>query len=120
MNRSLDDLRYLNKSAPLEHKLTFNELQARPTGFQTSIPVDTTLEQMNSLAFKSMEGAMYENAAYAGQQMRSEQLKDVMVSEAAARHGLPHDLSHELVRQQGVLPLEMQGTGAQAQAFFAD
>ena len=48
MHTSLDDLRYLNKSAPLEHKLTFNELQARPTGFQTAIPVDTTLEQMNS------------------------------------------------------------------------
>ena len=77
MNRSLDDLRYLNRSAPLEHKLTFNELQARPTGFQTSIPVDTTLEQMNSLAFKSMEGAMFESASMASGQIRAEKQTEV-------------------------------------------
>ena len=62
MNTSLDQLRYLNKSEPLEHKLTFNELQARPVGFQTAIPVDSTLEKMNSLGFKAMEGAMFEAA----------------------------------------------------------
>ena len=45
-------------------------------------------EAMNSLEFKSTEGAMYENAAYAGNMMRSEQMRDVLVSEAAARHGL--------------------------------
>ena len=58
---------------------------------------------------------MYENAAYAGNMMRSEQLKDVMVSEAAARHGLPHQVIQELVRQSGGLPQELQGTGAAAQ-----
>ena len=63
---------------------------------------------------------MYENAAYAGQMMRSEQMKDVLVSEAAARHGLPHQVIQEFVRQEGGLPQELQGTGAQAQAFFAD
>ena len=63
---------------------------------------------------------MYENAAYAGQMMRSEQMKDVLVSEAAAQHGLPHQVIQEFVRQEGGLPQELQGTGAQAQAFFAD
>ena len=56
MNRHLDELRYQNRSTPLEKRLTFNDLQARNVGFQSPIPVDSTLEQMNSLAFKSMEG----------------------------------------------------------------
>ena len=118
MNQSLDRLQYLSRAAPLEKQLSFMELQQRPLGFQTAIPREPIGEAMNSLEFKSMEGAMYENAAYAGQQMRSEQLKDVMVSEASARHGLPHDVIQELVRQQGGLPQELQGSGAQAQAFF--
>ena len=75
---------------------------------------------MNSLEFKSTEGAMHENAAYAGNMMRSEQMKDVLVSEAAARHGLPHQVIQEFVRQEGSLPLSLQGTGARAQAFFAE
>ena len=104
MNIALDRLQYLSNAAPLEKQLTFRELQDRPLGFQTAMPRDPIGEAMNRLEFKSMEGAMYESAAYAGQQMRQEQLKDVMVSEAAARHGLPHDVIHELVRQQGGLP----------------
>ena len=83
MNRMLDNLRYQNRSTPLEHKLTFNELQARPVGFQTAIPVDTTLEQMNSLAFKSMEGAMFESANMASSQIRAEKQTEVMVDHAA-------------------------------------
>ena len=120
MNIALDRLQYLSQAAPLEKQLTFHELQNRPLGFQTAIPRDPIGEAMNSLEFKSMEGAMYENAAYAGQMMRSEQMKDVLVSEAAARHGLPHQVIQEFVRQEGGLPQELQGTGAQAQAFFAD
>ena len=74
---------------------------------------------MISLEFKSMEGAMYESAASAGQMMRSEQMRGVLVAEAAARHGLPHDVIQEFVRQEGGLPQELQGSGARAQAFFA-
>ena len=95
MNIALDRLQYLSQAAPLEKQLTFHELQNRPLGFQTAIPRDPIGEAMNSLEFKSMEGAMYENAAYAGQMMRSEQMKDVLVSEAAARHGLPHQVIQE-------------------------
>ena len=76
MNATLDNLRYLNKSEPLQHELTFNELQARPTGFQTAIPVDTTLEQMNSLAFKSLEGALFESVK------RAEKLLYMMVNQS--------------------------------------
>ena len=118
MNIALDRLQYLSQAAPLEKQLSFNELQNRPLGFQTAIPREPIGEAMNSLEFKSMEGAMYESAAYAGQMMRSEQMKDVLVSEAAARHGLPHQVIQEFVRQEGGLPAELQNTGAQAQAFF--
>ena len=73
MNQSLDRLQYLSRAAPLEKQLSFMEVQQRPLGFQTAIPRDPIGEAMNSLEFKSMEGAMYESAAYAGQQMRQEQ-----------------------------------------------
>ena len=82
MNTSLDRLRYIHKSDPLEHKLTFNELQARPVGFQTAIPMDTTLEKMNSLEFKSMEGAMFEAANMASGRIRAEKQTEVMVDQA--------------------------------------
>ncbi len=52
LSRSLEELRYLNQSTPLQHKLTFNKLQNRPVGVQTAIPRDTTLEAMNSLEFR--------------------------------------------------------------------
>ena len=74
MNTSLDQSRYLNKSEPLEHKLTFIELQARPVGFQTANPVDSTLEKKNSLGFKAMEGAMFEAASMASGQIRAHML----------------------------------------------
>ena len=109
MNRSLDDLRYLNRSAPLEHKLTFNELQARPTGFQTSIPVNTTLEQMNSLAFKSMEGAMFESANMASSQIRAQKQTEVMIDEAAARNEIPRSAAAAMAQPEGMtLPAEFQ------------
>ena len=66
-----------------------------------------------------MEGALFENAAYAGQMMRSEQMKDVLTAEAAARHGLPHQVIQELVQPTGGLPAELQGSGQRAQDFFA-
>ena len=84
MNTTLDNLRYQNRSAPLEHKITFNELQSRPVGFQTAIPIDTTLEKMNSLEFKSMEGAIFEAASMASGQIRAEKQTEVMVDQAAA------------------------------------
>ncbi len=72
MNRRLEELWYLNKSDPREHKITFNELQYRPVGIQTAIPRDTTLEQINNLDFKSMEGAMFEAASMASARIRAE------------------------------------------------
>ena len=60
MNIALGRLQYLSQAAPLEKQLSFNELQNRPLGFQTAIPRDPIGESMNSLEFKSMEGAMYE------------------------------------------------------------
>ena len=65
MNVAIDRLMYQSRAAPLEKQLTFDELQNRPLGFQSAIPRDPIGEAMNSLEFKSMEGAMYEGAAYA-------------------------------------------------------
>ena len=114
MNTSLDQLRYLNKSEPLEHKLTFNELQARPVGFQTAIPVDSTLEKMNSLGFKAMEGAMFEAANMASSQIRSEKQTEVMVDQAAALNEIPRTAAAAMARPEGMtLPTEFQyGTAA--------
>ena len=114
MNTSLDQLRYLNKSEPLEHKLTFNELQARPVGFQTAIPVDSTLEKMNSLGFKSMEGAMFEAANMASGQIRAEKQTEVMIDQAAALNEIPRTAAAAMARPEGMtLPAEFQfGTAA--------
>ena len=65
MNVAMDRLKYQSQAVPLEKQLTFDELQNRPLGFQSAIPRDPIGEAMNSLEFKSMEGAMFENAAYA-------------------------------------------------------
>ncbi len=89
MNRSLDELRYLSRSTPLEHKLTFNELQNRPPGFQTAIPQDTTAEQMGSLQFKAMEGALFEAANMASNQVRSERMTEQLIDQAAAQNQIP-------------------------------
>ena len=82
MNIALDRLRYQSKAEPLEKQITFDELQNRPLGFQSAIPRNPIGEAMNSLEFKSMEGAMYEGAAYASKMIRSEQMNDVLIAEA--------------------------------------
>ena len=89
-NVSQDNLRYLSQSAPLEKQITFNDLQNRPTGFQTAIPRNPIAEQMGSMEFKNMEGMMYEAAASSSKQVRQEQMREAMVDEAAAIHGVPH------------------------------
>ena len=74
---------------------------------------------MNSLEFKSMEGAMYEGAAYACKMLRSEQKHDVLIAEAAAQHGIPHSVVHKFVQQQdGALPAAQQNTGSMWQRMF--
>ena len=83
-NVSLDQLRYLSQGAPLEKSITFNDLQNRPTGFQTAIPRDPVAAQMDSLELKNMEGMMYEAAASNSKQLRQEEMRDLMVEEAAA------------------------------------
>ena len=90
MNRAVDKLRYLSQSTPLEKQITFNDLQNRPTGFQTAIPRDPVAVQMDSLEFKNMEGMMYEAAASSSKQIRQEEMREAMVDEAAAVHGMPH------------------------------
>ena len=64
-NNSLERLRYLSSSAPLEKQITFNDLQHMPLGFQTAMPRDPLAEQMHSLEFKNNEALMYESAASA-------------------------------------------------------
>ena len=103
MNIALDRMRYQSQAAPLEKQLTFDALQNRQLGFQSAIPRNPVGEAMNSMEFKSMEGAMYEGAAYASKMMRSEQMNEELVAEAAAQNGIPHDVVHEFVRQQGLL-----------------
>ena len=114
MNTTLENLRYQNRSAPLEHKITFNELQSRPVGFQTAIPIDTTLEKMNSLEFKSMEGAMFEAANSASAQIRAQKQTEVMVDQAAAINEIPHAAAAAMAAPVGgMLPPEFQfGTAA--------
>ena len=99
MNRALDEIQYRSRSAPLEKRLTFNDLQARNVGFQSPIPVDPTLEQMNSLAFKSMEGAMFESANMASGQIRAEKQTEVMIDEAAARNEIPRTAAAAMVAE---------------------
>ena len=119
MNTAIDRLRYQNQAAPLEKQLSFDELQNRPLGFQSAIPRNPIGEAMNSLEFKSMEGAMYEGAAYASKMLRSEQMNDVLIAEAAAQNGIPHDVVHEFVQQQdGGLPQAQQNTGSMWQRMF--
>ena len=113
MNRSLEELRYLNQSTPLEHKLTFNELQNRAPGFQTAIPRDTTLEAMNSLQFKSMEGAMFEAANMASGQIRAEQQTGALIDHAAAINQIPRTAAAAMAAPTGQpLPAEFMGTAA--------
>ena len=94
MNVAMDRLKYQSQAAPLEKQLTFDELQNRPLGFQSAIPRDPIGEAMNSLEFKSMEGAMYEGAAAASKMLRSEQMNEVLIAEAAAQNGIPHNVVH--------------------------
>ena len=89
-NVAPEKLRYLSQSIPLEKPITFDDLQNRPTGFQTAIPRDPIAEQMNSMEFKNMEGMMYEAAAASSKQLRQEHMREAMVDEAAAIHGIPH------------------------------
>ena len=62
LNRALENLRYQNRSAPLEHRVTFDELQNAPLGFKTAIPRAPLGEAVGSLPFKAMDGAMFEAA----------------------------------------------------------
>ena len=89
MNTALEKLRYLSQSGPLEKQITFNELQNMPLGFKTAMPRDPIHEQMNSMQFKNMEGLMYEQAATSSKQIRQEEMRESMVDEAAAMHGMP-------------------------------
>ena len=62
---------------------------------------------------------MYEGAAYASKMMRREQMNEVLIAEAAAQNGIPHDVVHEFVQQQdGALPQAQQNTGSLWQRMF--
>ena len=116
-NRALDNLRYRSKSAPLEHQLTFNELQNVPLGFKTAMPREPVAEQMSSLEFKNMEGMMFEQAQQASKAIRSEKMTEVLIDHAAAMNEVPRDAMAAGVAPDGrQLPREMQGS---AQAYHA-
>ena len=111
MNTALEKVRYLSQSAPLEKQITFNELQNMPLGFQTAMPRNPIHEQMNSMEFKNMEGLMYEAAANSTKQIRQEEMREAMVDEAAAIHGMPHQYLTAATFPQGQgLPQEQLGT----------
>ena len=114
MNRALDEIQYRSRSAPLEKRLTFNDLQARNVGFQTPIPVDTTLEKMASLEFKNMEGQMFEAASFASGAIRNQKQTEVMVDQAAALNEIPRTAAAAMAQPEGrTLPPEFQfGTAA--------
>ena len=114
MNRALDEIQYRSRSAPLEKRLTFNDLQARNVGFQTPIPVDSTLEKMNSLEFKNAEGQMFEAAAFASGAIRNQKQTEVMVDQAAALNEIPRTAAAAMAQPEGrTLPPEFQfGTAA--------
>ncbi len=120
MNIALDRLRYQRQAAPLEKQLNFDDLQYRPLGLQYAIPRNPIGEAMNSMEFKSMEGAMHEGAAHASQMLRSEQMNDVLIAEAAAQNRIPHQVVHQFVQQQdGSRPAAAQNTGAAWQQMYA-
>ena len=77
MRSSLDTLRYQSTADPLEPHVSFDQLQSRPTGFQTSMERSPMDEQMNSLQFRDMEGRMFDQARGASQQILQEQARDV-------------------------------------------
>ena len=64
---------------------------------------------------------MYEGAAYASKMIRSEQMNDVLIAEAAAQNGIPHNVVHEFVQQQdGRLPAAQRDTGSMWQRMFGN
>ena len=93
----MDTLRYQSRADPLERRVTFDDLQTRPLGFQTSMPRDPVAEKINSLEFKSMEGQMFENAKAAAQTVNLEKMKEVAASHVATREQIPYPLAEQLV-----------------------
>ena len=93
----MDSLRYLSKADPLERRVTFDDLQTRPLSWQSAMPRDPVAEQVNSLAFRSMEGQMYENAKAAAQAVNVEKMKEVAASQVASANEIPHPLATQLV-----------------------
>ena len=121
MNTAVDKLRYLSQSAPLEKQITFNDLQNRPTGFQTAMPRDPVAAQMDSMEFKNMEGMMYEAAASSSKQLREEHMREAMVDEAAAVNGVPHQYMQAATYPlgQGLAQEQMNTAQAYHQAWAA-
>ena len=93
----MDTLRYLSKADPLERRVTFDDLQARPLSWQSAMPRDPVAEQVNSLQFKSMEGQMFENAKAAAQTVNLEKMKEVAASHVATSQEIPYNLAEHLV-----------------------
>ena len=85
----IDALRYQSRADPLERQVTFDDLQARPLGFQTSMPRDPVAAQVDSLEFKYHEGELFKNAKAAAQAVHAEQLKEVAAAHLAPPEMLP-------------------------------
>ena len=74
----LDALRYIHKADPLERRVTFDDLQTRPLGFQSAMPRDPIASMTNSFEFKVREGEMFEANKAAASTMTAEKLPRII------------------------------------------
>ena len=89
----LDALRYLHKADPLERRVTFDDLQTRPLGFQSAMPRDPIASMTNSFEFKVREGEMFEAAKSAATTMTAEKMREATAEHVASTEGLPLELA---------------------------
>ena len=92
----LDALRYLHKADPLERRVTFDDLQTRPLGFQSAMPRDPIASMTNSFEFKVREGEMFEAAKSAATTMTAEKMREATAEHVASTEGLPLELAGRL------------------------
>ena len=98
----LDALRYLHKADPLERRVTFDDLQTRPLGFQSAMPRDPIASMTNSFEFRVREGEMFEAAKSAATTMTAEKMREATAEHVASTEGLPRELAGLLVAPPAV------------------
>ena len=93
----LDALRYISKADPLERRVTFDDLQTRPLGFQSAMPRDPIASMTNSFEFKVREGEMFEANKAAVSTMTAEKLQEATAQHVASTEEVPLELASRLV-----------------------